>query len=122
MSRASGYLISRANAGGHRRVRRAIPRLRTDRVFRSGCLSLAILASALPGSTRRARSRLAAWLPTLLGLVLVGLVLRAYLPFLDSGFAATDSLPLVETSRLNGLGDVARLFSARVMSGTTFAQ
>jgi hypothetical protein len=44
------------------------------------------------------------------------------LRFVDSGFAATDSLPLVETSRVNALSDVGRLFSGPVMAGTTFAE
>jgi len=56
-----------------------------------------------------------------MGAGLLLLTLLAYARFLDSGFAATDSLPLVETSRLNGLSDAVRLFSGPVMAGTTFA-
>jgi hypothetical protein len=55
-----------------------------------------------------------------MGTGLFGLILLAYARFLDTGFAATDSLPLVETSRLTGVADAARLFGEPVMAGTRF--
>jgi hypothetical protein len=53
--------------------------------------------------------------------ILVVLTVAAYAPFVNTGFAATDSLPLVETSRIGALADVARLFTTPVMAGTRFA-
>ena len=38
---------------------------------------------------------------------LIGLTIAAYARFQSTGFAATDSLPLIETSRFNSLADVA---------------
>jgi hypothetical protein len=55
------------------------------------------------------------------GLVgLVGLTLAAYVPFINTGFAATDSLPLIENSRLANLASIARLFTTPVMAGSAF--
>jgi hypothetical protein len=53
---------------------------------------------------------------------LVGLTLLAYVPFLDTGFAGTDSLPLVVTSRFTSIGEAAQLFARPVMAGTRFEQ
>jgi hypothetical protein len=44
-----------------------------------------------------------------------------YAQFLDTGFAATDSLPLFETSRFHTLSEAAALFTRPVMAGTPFA-
>ncbi|GAC1313584.1 MAG: hypothetical protein NVSMB2_01720 [Chloroflexota bacterium] len=56
--------------------------------------------------------------------LLIALLLTAlaYLQFLDSGFGATDSLPLVATSRFRGLGEMVHLFREPVMAGTRFVQ
>ncbi len=48
------------------------------------------------------------------------LTLAVYLPFIRSGFAGTDSLPLIESTRLAGFGDAVRLFTSPVMAGTAF--
>jgi hypothetical protein len=53
--------------------------------------------------------------------LVLGVTLAANLRFLTTGFAATDSLPLVETSRLANLDSVVRLFTTPVMAGTAFA-
>src|SRR5438105_885344 len=53
--------------------------------------------------------------------LLVGLTLLAYGRFIQSGFGATDSLPLVETSRIQSLVDVPLQFTRPVMAGTSFA-
>lgn len=58
---------------------------------------------------------------TLATVGLVLLTLLAYARFLDTGFAATDSLPLVESSRLSSLRDVGLTFSRPLMADTTFA-
>ncbi|HET6315176.1 MAG TPA: hypothetical protein VFG86_01875, partial [Chloroflexota bacterium] len=55
-----------------------------------------------------------------MGLGVFGLTLAAYTRYLDTGFAATDSLPLVESSRLTGIDDALRLFAGPVMAGTRF--
>jgi hypothetical protein len=52
---------------------------------------------------------------------LLGLTFLAYMRFLDIGFVATDSLPLIDASRLNSLNDVAELFRKPLMAGTPFA-
>ncbi|MDQ6672487.1 MAG: hypothetical protein M3069_17385 [Chloroflexota bacterium] len=54
-------------------------------------------------------------------MVLIGLTIAAYARFLSTGFAATDSLPLIETSRLQSLADVGLQFTRPVMAGTRFA-
>lgn len=54
----------------------------------------------------------------MLGLAVV--TAAAYARFLSAGFAATDSLALVESSRLHNLGDVLQTFSQPVMQGTSF--
>ncbi|HEX8966461.1 MAG TPA: hypothetical protein VF937_01185 [Chloroflexota bacterium] len=57
----------------------------------------------------------------LLGLAaVVGLTVAAYARFLSTGFAASDSLPLIENSRLGSLEAVPRLFTTPVLTGTTF--
>lgn len=66
------------------------------------------------------------WLNQRLGVALAGIALIAltvlvYAPFLTVGFAATDSLPLVETSRFSTVGEALALFTRPVMSGTSFA-
>jgi hypothetical protein len=71
-----------------------------------------------PGTSRSVWS--ASALPSVSLLALVGLSLIAYLPFLSTGFAATDSLPLIETSRISNLESVARLFTSPVMAGSAF--
>src|SRR5438445_12438991 len=53
--------------------------------------------------------------------VLIALAIAAYARFLSTGFAATDSLPLIETSRFNSLADVGALFTTPLMAGTRFA-
>lgn len=53
--------------------------------------------------------------------ILIGLTLAAYARFLSTGFAATDSLPLIETSRLHSLADVGLQFTRPLMAGTRFA-
>lgn len=53
--------------------------------------------------------------------VLVMLTIGAYGRFLSTGFAATDSLPLVETSRFSSLSDAALQFTRPLMAGTRFA-
>lgn len=53
--------------------------------------------------------------------VLGALTIAAYARFVSAGFAATDSLPLVETSRISNLADVGLLFTRPVMAGTSFA-
>ncbi|MGI9149869.1 MAG: hypothetical protein ACR2IK_25550, partial [Chloroflexota bacterium] len=53
--------------------------------------------------------------------VLVALTIAAYARFVSAGFAATDSLPLIETSRIQSLSDAGLLFSRPVMAGTRFA-
>jgi hypothetical protein len=58
--------------------------------------------------------------PGLSAAALLGLTFLAYARFLSAGFAATDSLPLVETSRLSSPADAARLFTQPVMAGTRF--
>ena len=53
--------------------------------------------------------------------VLIALTIAAYARFLSTGFAATDSLPLIETSRFDSLADVGGLFTKPLMAGTRFA-
>jgi hypothetical protein len=53
---------------------------------------------------------------------LLGLTLVAYVRFLSIGFVATDSLPLIEASRLHGASDVVELFRKPLMAGTRFAE
>lgn len=50
----------------------------------------------------------------------MGLTVAAYARFLSTGFAASDSLPLIENSRLGSLEAVPRLFTTPVLTGTTF--
>jgi len=54
--------------------------------------------------------------------VLVLTVVAAFTRFLGVGFVGTDSLTLVETSRVGSWSDVGALFAQPVMAGTTFAQ
>src|ERR1700730_16519903 len=61
------------------------------------------------GASRRASAAL-----------LVVLTSAAYARFVNAGFAATDSLPLVETSRISGLADVGLLFTRPLMADTRF--
>jgi hypothetical protein len=62
----------------------------------------------------------AAVLEGLAAVGLLGLTLVAYAPFLGTGYAATDSLPLVETSRFTNLTEAALQFTRPVMAGTRF--
>ncbi|HEV7664286.1 MAG TPA: hypothetical protein VGQ62_12170, partial [Chloroflexota bacterium] len=56
-----------------------------------------------------------------IGLVLLlALTVIAYAPFVGTGFAATDSLPLVETSRFSSIAEAAQHFLQPVMAGTRF--
>lgn len=50
------------------------------------------------------------------------LTVAAYARFLGAGFAGSDSLPLVENSRLTGPESVVRIFTSPVLAGTTFTQ
>src|ERR1700730_12581202 len=59
------------------------------------------------GASRRASAAL-----------LVVLTSAAYARFVNAGFAATDSLPLVETSRISSLADIGSLFAQPLMAGT----
>src|SRR6266516_7267724 len=52
----------------------------------------------------------------LAGAGLVGLTVLAYARFLSVGFAATDSLPLIETSRFSSVDGALQLFTRPVMS------
>jgi hypothetical protein len=58
--------------------------------------------------------------PALAIVAVLGLTLATYAQFLGTGFAATDSLPLIETSRLDGFDSVTRLFTTPVMAGSGF--
>jgi hypothetical protein len=58
--------------------------------------------------------------PRLPVLGLIGLVLASYLPFIGTGFSGTDSLPLIETSRVLGWSDLLRQLEQPVMAGTSF--
>jgi hypothetical protein len=69
------------------------------------------ISSVKPGSRSRAIATATLLLVTLL----------AQVRFLGTGFAASDTLPLIETSRLNTPGDAAALFTQPVMAGTRFA-
>ncbi|HYW88916.1 MAG TPA: hypothetical protein VFB50_14165, partial [Chloroflexota bacterium] len=53
--------------------------------------------------------------------VVLATIILAYLPFLYTGFAATDSLTLIETSRFNNATEAVLLFTRPVMAGTSFA-
>ena len=55
-------------------------------------------------------------------LVLACLAVIAFLPFLGTGFPGTDSLTLVDTSRVASWSDLLGLLTQPVMAGTTFAQ
>jgi hypothetical protein len=84
-------------------------------------MGLSILAPAVLTRTRLAQSTHPSALPVFgLGAVLA-LTVASYGRFLGSGFAATDSLPLVEGSRLANFESVLRLFTTPVMAGTNFA-
>src|SRR5579859_7342419 len=83
--------------------------------------SASILAAAVLSRGWLSHSAPTSAMPILALAVVGALTLAAYLPFLSTGFAATDSLPLVETSRLTDLGSAARLFTTPVMGGTAFA-
>ena len=67
------------------------------------------------------RSRVDPLLPIVAPAGLLCLTLLAYIRFLGIGFVATDSLPLIEASRLNSLADIAELFRKPLMAGTRFA-
>jgi len=60
-------------------------------------------------------------LPLLAPAGLLGLTLLAYVRFLGIGFVASDSLPLIDASRLTRVTDVVELFRKPVMAGTPFA-
>ena len=76
------------------------------------------MVPALPLAARdRPHLALAAWLEPL---GLLALVAFAFLPFSDAAFAGSDSLTLVETSRLRSLADLANLVARPVMAGTEF--
>src|SRR5437763_4777419 len=85
-------------------------------------LNVADLATPAPPGTAptstRAEPRASVQALAVAGLV--ALTVLAYARFLGTGFAATDSLPLVETSRASSLADVALQFTRPVMAGTRF--
>jgi hypothetical protein len=81
--------------------------------------AVALLEPALVHSKRRAGWR--AFLPIVALAGLLGLTLLAYVRFLGIGFVATDSLPLIDASRLTSLADVVELFRKPLMAGTRFA-
>jgi hypothetical protein len=64
----------------------------------------------------RQRSFSSAWAAAALTL----LVVAAYLRFLGAGFAGTDSLPLIETSRVLSWSDFLQQLRQPVMAGTAF--
>lgn len=49
-------------------------------------------------------------------------VILAYHPILDCFFTGTDALTLIETSRINSLGDIPRIFTTPLMDGTEFTK
>jgi hypothetical protein len=55
-------------------------------------------------------------------LALLALAVAAFLPFTWTGFAGTDSLTLVETSRVRSWADLRALAASPVMDQTTFAE
>jgi hypothetical protein len=59
-------------------------------------------------------------LPAIAAVSLLAATAAGYARFLSTGFAATDSLPLVETSRFSTLGEAATLFAQPVMANTRF--
>ena len=87
----------------------------------TGASTTSILATVLHSGPPSVRKLPVPWVPGLAAVVLLGLILLAYVPFLDTGFAATDSLPLVETSRFSTFAEALRLFDGPVMAGTRFA-
>jgi hypothetical protein len=70
----------------------------------------------------RRRSRWRPLLPGVAVAVLLGVTVLAYVRFLGIGFVATDSLPLIEASRLASLADAVDLFRKPLMAGTRFAE
>src|SRR5207302_4658068 len=89
--------------------------------YRTGVrrLPMAILVAALRPISRLS---LGSALPGLTAAGLIALTAVAYARFLGTGFGATDSLPLIDTSRLGSLSDIYGLFTRPVMAGTRFAQ
>jgi hypothetical protein len=53
-------------------------------------------------------------------LAIAVLAIAPYVQFLGNGFVGSDSLPLIETSRLSGLADGMTAFTRPVMAGTSF--
>jgi hypothetical protein len=78
-------------------------------------------ARALQPSGLLAPSTLHAALPRLALVAVLATIVLAYVPFLYTGFAATDSLTLIETSRFNNAAEAVQLFTRPVMAGTSFA-
>lgn len=63
--------------------------------------------------------------PSIVGLMALSIAMiaaLAYGPMLEYFFTATDTLTLIETSRIQSIDDVTRLLSEPLMAGTRFAQ
>ena len=53
-------------------------------------------------------------------MILCAVTLIAQIAYLDIGFVATDSLPLIDSSRITSFSDVVALFANPVLAGTSF--
>jgi hypothetical protein len=80
-----------------------------------------ILASALRSGTGQSRTLArSSVLSGLFATALLTVTLIVYARFLGTGFAATDSLPLIDTSRFRTPAEAGALFARPVMFGTRF--
>ena len=66
----------------------------------------------------RVRNPRILFLAAILLVALVGFL--TYARNLDDLFTASDTIPLIETARIASVGDLARIFSERLMEGTSF--
>jgi hypothetical protein len=55
-----------------------------------------------------------------MALSIVVVVILAYADMLEYGFTATDSLTLIETSRIQSFHDIGKIFNEPMMAGTRF--